>query len=181
MGAPWPILEGERIRLRPFALSDARDVQRLAGDRAIADTTLTVPHPYRDGMAEAWIGTHDEQWRTGKGLTLAIVERDSGRLIGSIGLAGMVAGHQGELGWWIGSADWNRGYCTEAARLLVKHAFFTLGLARIHACHLSRNPASGRVMHKLGMHHEGTRRGHVRKWGIHEDLELWGLLRPTMP
>ena len=45
------ILETDRLLLRPFLLSDASDVQRLAGNRAIADTTLNVPHPYEDGMA----------------------------------------------------------------------------------------------------------------------------------
>jgi RimJ/RimL family protein N-acetyltransferase len=90
----------------------------------------------------------------------------------------MVAEHQAELGWWVGKPDWSRGYCTAAGRLLVAHAFSSLGLVRLHACHLTRNPASGRVMQKLGMHHEGTRRAHVRKWGILEDLELWGLSKP---
>jgi RimJ/RimL family protein N-acetyltransferase len=51
------------------------------------------------------------------------------------------------------------------------------GLNRIHACHLSRNPGSGRVMEKLGMSHEGTRKQHVRKWEVFEDMELRGILR----
>ena len=177
MSSVWPALGSERLLLRAFERSDAADVQRLAGTRAVADTTLTIPHPYRDGMAEAWIATHAEQLSSGKGLTLAITTRDSGRLIGCISLVGIVENHQGELGWWIGADDWNHGYCTEAARLLVQHAFSTLGLLRVHACHLSRNPASGHVMQKLGMRHEGTRRGHVRKWGVMEDLELRGLTR----
>jgi hypothetical protein len=53
-----PRLGTERLLLRPFALSDAADVLRLAGDRAIADTTLNIPHPYEAGMAEEWIATH---------------------------------------------------------------------------------------------------------------------------
>jgi hypothetical protein len=53
-----PALETELLLLRPFELADAREVQRLAGDRAIADTTTSVPHPYEDGMAEEWISRH---------------------------------------------------------------------------------------------------------------------------
>lgn len=52
-----------------------------------------------------------------------------------------------------------------------------LGLLRIHASHLTRNPASGRVMQKLGMRHEGSRREHAVKWDKLEDLELYGILK----
>ena len=52
-----PELKTDRLLLRPFTLADAPVVQRLAGDRDIAVNTLTMPHPYEDGMAEEWIGT----------------------------------------------------------------------------------------------------------------------------
>jgi len=57
-----PTLETTRLILRPFTVADAPDVQRLAGDREIASSTLNVPHPYEDGMAEQWIGTHQEKY-----------------------------------------------------------------------------------------------------------------------
>jgi hypothetical protein len=66
-----PTLTTERLILRPFVPADAKAVQRLAGDRAIADTTERIPHPYEDGMAEAWIATHAQQFRERKGCTFA--------------------------------------------------------------------------------------------------------------
>jgi RimJ/RimL family protein N-acetyltransferase len=89
----------------------------------------------------------------------------------------MVRDHQAELGYWIGKPYWNAGLCTEAGRVILRYAFSELCLMRVHAVHLTRNPASGRVLQKLGMRHEGCRRGHVMKWGRLEDIELYGLLR----
>jgi hypothetical protein len=50
-----PTLHTVRLVLRPFELAPAQDVQRLAGEKAIADTTANIPHPYLDGMAEQWM------------------------------------------------------------------------------------------------------------------------------
>jgi [ribosomal protein S5]-alanine N-acetyltransferase len=172
-----PTLETERLTLRPFALSDAATVQRLAGDHAIADTTAAIPHPYEDGMAEKWISTHPEVFDQVKGVIFAITFKPQGTLVGAIGLHDMTAGHQAELGYWIGKPYWSQGFCTEASRALLKYAFETLGFNRIHCHHYSRNPASGRVMQKLGMTHEGRRRQHVCKWGKFEDIELYAILK----
>jgi RimJ/RimL family protein N-acetyltransferase len=172
-----PILETERLVVRPFRLSDAGEVQHLAGDRSIADTTLNIPHPYEDGVAERWISKHRETFAEGRGVTFAITCKPDGTLVGAISLMDMTKGHQAELGYWIGRPYWNQGYCTEAGHAVLRHAFLQLGLVRVHAGHISRNPASGQVMRKLGMRQEGLRRQHVFKWGKFEDLELYGVLK----
>ena len=51
-----------------------------------------------------------------------------------------------------------------------------LALNRIHAHHFSRNPASGRVLEKIGMRHEGCLRQHIRRWGRFEDIECYGIV-----
>lgn len=56
----FPLLHTERLVLRPFALTDATLVEELAGAREVADTTLTIPHPYPKGGAAAWIATHGD-------------------------------------------------------------------------------------------------------------------------
>ena len=172
-----PTLDTSRLRLRPFELSDAAEVQRLAGARAIADTTLAIPHPYEDGVAETWISTHQENFDGGKGVNFAITRKSDVALIGAIGLMNIAAGHQAELGYWIGEPYWSQGFCTEAAQAVLDYAFQRLDLIRVHAHHLSRNPASGRVMQKIGMTHEGCQRSHVIKWGRPEDIEIYGILK----
>ena len=170
-------LHTQRLILRPFEIADARDVQRLAGDQAIAATTLNIPHPYEDGMAEQWIATHQPQFEAGELANFAIVLRATRELVGAIGLVINRRFDRAELGYWIGRPYWNQGFCTEAGRAVLRYGFTELHLNRIHAYHLSRNPASGRVMEKLGMTREGLLRQHAKKWGNYEDLVEYGLLR----
>jgi RimJ/RimL family protein N-acetyltransferase len=172
-----PTIETKRLVLRPFELSDAKDVQLLAGDRAIADTTLNIPHPYEDDMAEEWISTHQPKFETGELSNFAIVLRSSGKLIGAIGLRIVPRFERAELGYWIGKPFWKNGYCTEAAHAVLQYGFAVLKLNRIHASHFTRNPASGRVMQKIGMVHEGRARQHAKRWDMFEDLEFYGILR----
>ena len=175
---PQPDLHTERLLLRPFRPSDAPDVQRLAGAFEIADMTMTVPHPYPDGAAEAWIAMHERSWEDETGATYAIAERATGSVVGAIGL-GIVRAHAlAELGYWIGVPFSNRGYASEASRALLDFGFSALDLHRIQARHFLRNPASGRVMEKIGMMREGVMRGAARKWDRFEDLAMYAVLAP---
>lgn len=171
-----PILQTRRLILRPFTLGDAPEVQRLAGAPEIADTTLNVPHPYEDSMAEAWIGGHAAQFAAGNNVTYAIILRDGERLIGCAGLMIEKRHRRAEIGYWLGVPFWNQGYITEAASALVDYGFHAMGLNKITASHFTRNPASGRVMEKLGMTREGLLPQHVWKNDRFEDLAVYGLL-----
>ncbi|MGD1019509.1 MAG: GNAT family N-acetyltransferase [Verrucomicrobiia bacterium] len=175
-----PTLETGRLVLRPFELSDAPRVQLLAGDRAVAATTKNIPHPYEDGMAEQWIGAHQERFERGRGVVFAITRKDGGELIGAIGLTLNLAQESAELGYWIGKAYWGRGYCTEAGDAVLRYAFGELRLHRVHAHHFANNPASGRVMQKLGMRHEGRLRQQIKKWDEFFDVDAYGILRSDL-
>ena len=172
-----PTLETERLILRPFTMEDADAVTALVGAREIAASTLSIPHPYDRSMAEQWLATHEAGFARGEAISFAVTLRDGGTLVGCVGLMVEPPHRRAEIGYWTGLAFWGRGFCTEAAAAVVRHAFESLGLHRIFAHHMARNPASGRVMQKIGMRHEGTLRGHVLKWGVHEDLELYGMVR----
>ncbi len=172
-----PTIQTERLELRPFAAGDAPEVQELAGDREIADTTLNIPHPYEDGMAEQWIATHAGQFADGTNTVFAIVDRSSNKLAGAIGLKIESGIRKAELGYWVGVPYWSMGYATEASEALLAYGFEQLGLNRIAAQHFTRNPASGRVMQKIGMTYEGTLRQGTRKWDRFEDLDVYSILR----
>ena len=163
--------------MRPFTTHDAEIVQELAGDRYIAEMTLYIPYPYEDGMAEKWIGTHSNNFNEDRLLELAIEHKEDKYLIGAISIGLNKKYNHGELAYWIGKKYKNNGYCTEAAKGMVTYAFEEMKLNRIFARHLGKNPASGKVMSKLGMKYEGTLRQHVIKWGKYEDLVYYGLLK----
>ena len=171
-----PVLETERLLLRPFEIADAADVQRLAGAKEVAATTLHIPHPYEDGMAEQWIGTHREAFESRRQAVFAIVVRDSRELCGAIGLGIAQAHTRAELGYWVGVPYWNKGYCSEAAAAVIAYGFDVLKLHRIAASHFASNPASGRVMQKIGMLYEGYRTAHIKRWDEYHDLVEYGIL-----
>jgi ribosomal-protein-alanine N-acetyltransferase len=172
-----PTLKTERLILRPFTLKDAPRVQELAGAPEIAATTLNIPHPYDDGVAEQWIAMHKENFEQGKLAAFAMVLAGKNELIGSISLVINKNHDFAELGYWVGVPYWNKGYCTEAAREMLRFGFEKLGLNRIHARHVPENPSSGRVMEKIGMTYEGTNRQYMKKHGIYKDLKLYAILR----
>jgi len=173
-----PTLDTERLTLRPFIPYDAFDVERLAGAREVADTTLNIPHPYPHGGAAEWIRLHGPAWEGGTSATFAIVGKKTGALVGAISLIIKREHRRAELGYWIALDCWNRGYATEASRRLIDFGFEILGLHRIEARHFLRNPASGRVMEKLGMQKEGQERDWAIKWDRFETLAVYSILEP---
>jgi len=172
-----PTLMTERLILRPFELCDAPDVQRLAGSREVAATTINIPHPYEDGVAEAWIASHPERFAKGEVVNYAICERKGGNLVGAITLFFQSEHQRAEIGYWIGKQYWGKGFCSEAAREVVRYGFEQRGLNRVHAHYLGNNPASGRVMEKIGMKCEGRLRHHMIKWGEPQDMIVYAILK----
>jgi ribosomal-protein-alanine N-acetyltransferase len=173
-----PNLHTNRLLLRPFVLEDAAEVQRLAGEKIIADMTAAVPHPYLDGMAESWIATHQDAYEANKELTLAITCKAEEKLIGAISLLSISAPHQrAELGYWVGKDYWNQGFCSEAAKALINFGFDQLRLNRICARCYGTNLASIKVMERSGMRHEGRQREHERKEHHFEDVVLYAVLK----
>ncbi len=172
-----PTVHTDRLTLRSFTLDDVAQLRPLVGEREIAATTMMSPHPYPDGEAERWIGTHQPSFEEGKAATFAVTLRESGDLIGAIGLSIKREHSHAEMGYWIGKPYWNKGYATESAKALLDYGFHTLGLNRIFAHHMTKNPQSGRVMQKIGMTYEGTLPQHVRKGDGFVDLALYGITR----
>jgi [ribosomal protein S5]-alanine N-acetyltransferase len=170
-----PTLRSPRLLLRPYVLADAPAVQRLAGDRRVAEPTAAIPHPYPDGAAESWISTHPGMFSTRKGASFAIIVESSTELVGTVSLLDLAAAHaRAEVGYWVGVQHWGRGYCTEALGMLVRFAEDHFSLTRLVGRCIATNIASARVMEKVGFSLEGRQLQHVRRNDRFEDMLLFG-------
>jgi [ribosomal protein S5]-alanine N-acetyltransferase len=170
--SPLPILETARLKLRPYLDTDVAELMPLISTREVAATTGRIPHPYSEKDAKQFIADaqNDDEVR------LAITLHGDGRMVGGIGLRHFPAHQNSELGYWLGVPYWGKGYATEASREMLRYGFESLGLNRIFATVFAHNPASSRVLIKLGMKPEGYQRQHIRKWDQFVDLELYGML-----
>ncbi len=150
----------------------------LAGAREIADTMISIPHPFSIAAARTTIAENAAGYGSGRSVHFAVQPKASAILVGCAELLEIDPDHlQAELSFWIGQTAWGQGYASEAARAVVRFGFGALALNRIYAYHMLRNPASGAVLRKVGMKQEGTLRERVKKWGVFEDVALYAILR----
>jgi len=172
----FPNISSSRILLRQFSLADAEDVQTLAGDKLIADTTVNIPHPYSLELARVWIDNHQKFASESKALTFALVLASTKTLVGAISLLNPnKVNSRSDIGYWIGVNHWGNGYCTEAVQALIAYSNQTLGLTRFTAQCMVSNIGSARVLQKSGFIHEGTLKKHLIKNGKYVDLHLYGI------
>ncbi len=171
------ILKTPDLNLRLFTKEDAEFVAISCSDIKIYKTTLAIPRPYTTKHALDWISMHEENFLNDKYYEFAIEIAQTGELIGCIGLSNLSAHDSGELGYWIVPKHWGKGYATQAAKEVLRFAFDEKGYNRVFASFFAINPASGKVMEKIGMKYEGTRRMHIKKDGVYHDLVLFGIIK----
>jgi len=171
-------LDTERLILRPPREADAERIAEIANDMRVVRGTLHFPFPYTPDDALAFITRSRENRAKADSLAFSIERRADALLIGGVGLVFQATHERAELGYWLGVDYFNRGYATEAASALLGFGFGVLKLTRIYASHYASNPASGRVMQKLGMTYEGTMRSNIIRFGEHQDSVCYAMLRP---
>ncbi|WP_312489529.1 GNAT family N-acetyltransferase [Sphingomonas sp.] len=144
----------ERLLLRPAWPEDAAPLAQAIGHEAIARMAARVPHPYSIDDAQRWLA-HPCGATEPRFLITALDGGGAPVLIGGIAIIAGDTGH--ELGYWLTPSAWGRGYATEAGRAVVATARHALPIARLNAWHFADNPASGRVLAKLGFRPTGQR------------------------
>jgi RimJ/RimL family protein N-acetyltransferase len=143
----------ERLLLRPAWVEDIPALAEAMDREDVTSNLAHVPWPYSVADAESFLTRDRKLGET----NLLIFERTSAepRLIGGIGLTR--DGGQSTLGYWIVPSSWGKGFATEAGRAVIDLARETLRIGQLTAQSLVDNPASGRVLRKLGFHPTGER------------------------
>ena len=164
-----------RSTLRAGRRGDEPSLVRYANNRNVwRNLRDRFPHPYTAADAEAWIGTAGEESPLAN---FAIVV--SGEAVGGIGLTlgTDIFCRSAEIGYWLGEPFWGRGIATEAARAVTEYGFEYFDVCRLEAGVFEWNPASMRVLEKVGYVREGRARLGVTKDGRTGDRLLYALVR----
>lgn len=141
--------------------------------------TLTIPFPYHEADADAWLQLRMQQSKkVNREVTFAI-RNDSHEMIGTIGADALEPGttHRAELGYWLATTYWGQRIMTDALRAYINYAFSELELTKLVAHVFERNPASAGVLEHNGFQLEGRLREHSLKHGQLLDARVYGLLK----
>jgi RimJ/RimL family protein N-acetyltransferase len=181
MALPSPTLRSDRLLLRPFSDADADALVAIHSNAHVMRYWDSPPWT-GPGRAERFIANSRQMADEGTGARLAIDRLSDGAFVGWCGLHRWNPDYRSAaLGYCLGEEAWGRGYATEGARALLRWAYDTLDLNRVQAEVDTRNPASARVLEKLGFVREGKLREDCVVNGEVSDSWVYGLLRRDWP
>lgn len=163
---PPEVLETDRLRLRVPTLEDAPEIfLQYAQDPEVTKYLTWRPHQSIETALE-FARHQTEEWQNQEGAVFpwVITLKDDDCLLGMIRLH--LEGHRADLGYVLARRHWNRGFATEAVRLLVDWSLAQTDIFRVWAVCDAENAASARVLEKAGM----TREGLLRRWLVLPNL-----------
>lgn len=171
-------IETERLILRRYTEDDADAMYHNWANSEAVTRFLTWPVHDSVEITRKVLGAWVERYRDISVYHWGIELRGRGEVIGDIAVVSLnEKTESAELGWCLGEAWWGRNIMPEAAAAVRDYLFDKVGFHRVEARHDSRNPKSGRVMQKIGMRYEGTRRAaDINNQGINDSV-LYGMLR----
>ncbi|GGR51008.1 RimJ/RimL family protein N-acetyltransferase [Nocardioides luteus] len=177
MVLPTPTLRTSRLLLRPFTEADKEPLFALQSDAYVL--RYWDSSPWTDPtQADRFLARCEEMAEEGSGARVVLERAEDGAFLGWCTVNSFNPDFRSaSLGYCLAEKAWGQGYATEAAGALLSWAFDTLDLNRVQAEADTRNPASGRVLEKLGFVLEGTLREDCIVDGVVSDTRVYGLLR----
>lgn len=175
-----PTLETDRLILRGMRVSDAADMYAYAKRPSVTEYLTWNPHASLDETREylTYVG---QRYRTGDFFDWSVVDRASGRMIGTCGFTSFnCSADSAEIGYVLNPDYQGQGLATEAVRRVLTFGFEELELHRIEARFMEGNAASLRLMERVGMTFEGYARESMRIKGRYRTIGTCAILRQEM-
>ena len=175
-------LEGRYVRLEPLSQNHAQDLEAVALDPDLWRWTPTQIHSRND--LDAYIDSTLSSQRNGTAMAFAIINRATGRAIGSTRFGNIdVQNRRAEIGWsWLGTAFQRQAFNTEAKLLLLSHAFERMECIRVEFKVDTLNEISRTAVMRLGARQEGILRHHMSlPDGRRIDWVYYSILREEWP
>jgi ribosomal-protein-alanine N-acetyltransferase len=171
-----PDVEGERVLLRRLRVADASDMFDYARRESVTKYLLWSPHPDPE-FTRQYLSFVQKQYRDGCFYDWAIVDKKSGKMIGSCGFPSITEHNRSaEVGYVLHPDFWGKGYASEVLRILLVFAFETLHLHRVEARCFEEHGASRRVMEKCRMRYEGSLRDAMLVKGRYQTIAVYSVL-----
>jgi [ribosomal protein S5]-alanine N-acetyltransferase len=171
------ILETERLILREWTLADAGVIYEICSDPEVMRYVGDGSNWETFERAELWMRRVTAAYREQGYGRYAVVEKESGRVVGSCGFGRSKGGASVDFGYVYARAVWGRGYATEAGRACLRYGFEQVGFAEIVADTDIENHASRRVLEKLGFEFRGLKRPE----GEEADATFYVARNPSLP
>lgn len=149
----------DRLVLRPTSVVDAPSAVEIQANWAVTSMLAGARFPPDRQEIVRWFAHHPEEWQAGAAYRFAV--EYVGTFIGVVDIESIREG-SGSLGYWLEPSSWGKGIATEAAQAVIRFGFDVIGLRELRAGHAADNPASGKILTKIGFRYVETVRIHSR-------------------
>ena len=171
-----PVLRSDRLSFQPLCEDDVGKILYLLSDYETVLLLTYAPWPYTLDDAIIWFNHVNRMCANNIGRFWGIHDKEDA-LIGTVGLSLFPEHEKAELHYWLGKKYWGQGYGTESAQRVIRYAFEECEIDRLEVNCMVRNERSQRVIKKNHFVYEGTLRHYVNRFGVHEDVQFYSLLR----
>ena len=167
------IIKTKRFILRPYKMSDAKEISKVLNNWNVVKNLSNLPFPYELEHAREFIKRTSAEMRKKDGKNYVLAIEIDGKVSGAIGIHSIAPGHKAEMGYWLSENHWGQGVMPEAARKFMSHVTKKFQLRRIYARAYAQNKGSMRVMEKVGMKFEGIEKKGALKKGKFIDTHVY--------
>lgn len=171
------LCQTQRLIIRRYEEEDIPQILSVINKHGIYRTTYGIPRRSDEKRIRWWLGYLEASEKHKIGYEYGMFLKHTGEYIGNIGVANINTLHnRGEITYFISPKYWNKGFATEAGQAMLAFAFEKLNLKKVAGACMSVNPASRRVMEKLGFVYEGTSRCELLKDRKYYDIDRLSIL-----